>query len=473
MSDRRLKILFYVEPHGVRDSFTAHSLPFDYFRRMVAELQRSDSESGDGVEARIFCNHFLGDQKLESFYSIWPFILQPTPAERDAIEDMAALWMFEGMNDWIALMRDPLSPHALQYASILRRIKTTEFDFDVIVSWGDNAAVRAIGEEFGIRTVYMELASMRPPFPRAVLMDPVGANGSASTVAWDVSVLDDVLTPLPQVLVPTFLNEELNPGQQSSAIPQARFGTVSTPLRNFIKGRRPIALVPLQIADDANQLLYSNYDSVDSFVTSTVEPLLAADFDVILKAHPHAELRGGYVMNAQRQALRRYADNPRVLLLEANAPASDYLPLLGLADLVVTNNSSVGFEAMILGRRVVVLGRACYAPVNALPPLDVAIDCLRDRDLDALWRRRSLVTVTYMLACAFPLSRRLGRELVTRADLWTRLPPVQENTKAWLSAMIEETAWTTWSQRDFLRDLIRPEPAAVHVKGKWGRVLAL
>ncbi len=446
-----MNILFYVEPHGLRDTFFAHQFPFSQFRKIAAEVYRNEEESVQDVEIRIFANHFVGGLSFPDFFQEWPLVLQPTKSEREAIEDSARMWKFQGMNDWVGLMRNPDSSIAQLYYAMLKRIKENEFDFDAIVCWGENAAVKSFAESHGIQQIYFELASMRAPFPSALLMDPRGVNGSASTTELSVTAVDEVVKSLSAPAIPVYLNEELSPGQQSSVIPQARYRPISTELREFLGMSGPLALVPLQLADDANQLIYSNFPDVDSFAAAAVEPLLEAGYRVILKGHPSAVQRGGYVMNVQRSCLRKYASNPRVLALDASAPATDYLPMLDAVDLVVTNNSSVGFEAMLMGRMSVVLGRACYAPDGALPSLETAIRSRFDDDLHMHWMHRSRLITTYMLACAFPLSRNLGVELVNRVRLWKGRAGQGAENPDWVRSMVESTAWSTWSNADILR----------------------
>ncbi len=361
------------------------------------------------------------------------------------------MWKFSGMRDWIGLMKDRNSDLAQMYYAMLKRIREEEFNFDVIVCWGENAAVKAYAEDNGIQQIYLELASMRAPFPSALLMDPQGVNGSASTTDLSVLALEEVMNALPAPMIPVCLNEELSPGKQSSVLPQERYRAISTELRDFMGRPGPLALVPLQLADDANQLIYSDFADVESFAEAAIEPLLAAGFKIILKGHPSAAQRGGYVMNTQRRCLKRYADNGQVLTLDASAAATDYLPMLDAADIVVTNNSSVGFEAMLMGRMSVVLGRACYAPDGALPSLEIAIRSLSDMDLRIHYLDRSRLVTTYMLACSFPLVRNAGAALIRRARVWGRMDGQSAGNPDWVRMMVEQFAWTNWSQVDLLR----------------------
>ncbi len=447
-----MKILFYVEPHGLRDSFTSHKMPFDQFRAIAREINYFGDEILQDVEARVFSNHFVSTVGFDANYEDWPFILQPTLAEQEMIEDAARMWMGQGIKDWITLMTEPQSPLTQAYVDILRRIKETEFDFDVIVCWGESMPVREAAREFGAQVAFFELASMRAPFLKSLLIDPMGVNGSASIADMEIGQLREILKPLHLRLLPMLLNEEMAIGVQNTVIPNALFHPMGQAMRAFFDRPGRKALVPLQLADDANQILYSDFDTVEAFAAATVEPLLQAGFHVILKPHPHALLRGGYVMNEQRKVIEKYRKQSEILVLEENSDPNEYLPMLKAVDLVVTNNSSVGFEALMLETPVVVMGRACYAPKGGLPSLTEAIRCFVDAELDAQFKQNRRYIATYMLACAFPLQRRLGLELVKRLKIWREHPQLEEF--GWVREMLEGVAWDTWGQRDFLRKAI-------------------
>tara|TARA_R110001632_G_scaffold161205_2_gene279634 strand:+ start:599 stop:1957 length:1359 start_codon:yes stop_codon:yes gene_type:complete len=448
-----MKILFYVEPHSLRDQFTSHMLPFGYFCWIAKEINTSANAAFDDVEARIFTNHFVADAKFVDNYDHWPMVIQPTLAEQNMIEDTARIWMGDGIDDWVSLMTDPGSAPVRNYVDILKRIKREVYDYDVIVLWGENAAVREVAREEGLQTAFFELASMRAPFPKSVLIDPVGVNGAASTAIMNINAMRATVSGLPVDLIPTFINEEFAKGRQNTRIPNAAFAPLSSDTRAFFEKEGLKALVPLQLADDANQLIYSDYNSVHSFAEAAIEPLLKAGFRVLLKPHPSAKQRGGYVMRQQKRCLEHYGDNENILVLSEEAGNEDYLSMLKAMDLVVTNNSSAGFEAMMMGTRVVVLGRASYAPKGAFPTLDEAIRSFSNTALQKRFDENYSTAITYMLACAFPLERSLGRELVERLKIWRKYEDI--NAFEWLPEMFNTVGWSTWHQKDFLKQITK------------------
>ncbi|WP_432257114.1 hypothetical protein [Limimaricola sp. AA108-03] len=444
-----MKILFYVEPHGIRDSFTAHKMPYNRFRDIAREINFSGKPQFDEVEARVFSNHFVSTADFDANYSDWPFILQPTTDEQTMIESQARLWMGEGLNDWISLMTDPEATITKSYVSLLERIKREEYNYDVIVCWGESMPAREAARKLGAKIVFFELASMRAPFLNSVLIDPVGVNGMASVAHMDISHIKSILSPLPLRLLPLLQNEEFARGVQNTVLPNALFHPLSQNVRAFLDRPGRKAFVPLQLADDANQLLYSKYRTVEEFASAAIEPLLRAGFGVIIKPHPHAKMRGGFVMREQKKILQKYMKYSEVLVLSEDDGQEEYLPMLKAVDLVVTNNSSAGFEALMLETPVVVMGQACYAPQSGLPTISEAIRCFVDQELDQAFLENRRYIASYMLACAFPLARRLGEELVKRLQLWNQFS--DPSGLEWLDSMMETCAWDTWHNKDFLR----------------------
>lgn len=442
-----MKILFYVEPHGVRDSFTSHSLPFNYFCGIARQLYLLESDEVHH-EARVFSNHFVSTANFNGNYDAWPLVIQPNKDEQRSIEDMARLWMGQGMNDWVALMTQPSAPITEFYVSMLKRIHKEEFAFDVIVTWGENMAVREAARGLGANVVFFELASMRAPFLQSVLIDAAGVNGAASVPAMRIEDIKGIFQPLPLSVVPLLLNEEFADGKQNTVLPNALNVHMSGKLTSLVGGSRKVALVPLQLADDANQLLYSDFTTVDAFATAAIEPLIASGFQVILKPHPHARLRGGYVMGEQWKVMEKFGRFSEVTVLSEDDNSSEYLPLLRGVDLVVTNNSSAGFEAMMLDTPVVAMGRAAYAPIAGLPDLDQAIRSFSDHELAEHFQENRAHIVTYMLGCCFPLRRRLAEQLIKRVETWLQYDVKSRSCRERLAHSI---GWDTWHQKDFMR----------------------
>lgn len=391
-----MKVLFYIEPHPMRDSLFEHRGTLEVLRRLRATLP-------EGHEARIFCNHVLGDELLSRSALGWAELLQPGAAERARILGFAQSWFPGGMAQWCALMRDPEAEVTRFYTDLLCRLHREEYAFDAILCWGENRAVRAAAERLGVRLAFIELASFRAPFPEAYLIDPEGVNGAAAVRRQAPSAEAARAVPS-EADLRRILQERFHGAALPPAAPRAADGP-------------PTALVALQLADDANLLLYSEFATIEAYLEAAVAPLLAAGWRVALKPHPGARLRGGHVWDAQDRALRRWAGEAGVVALPEIDPLDPVARLRGV-DLVVSTNSSLSFEAILCGTLGVVLGRACYALPGALPTLAEAIAL--DEEGRAAWRARGRVAARHMLETAFFPPDRTGGAVIAalsrRAD---------------------------------------------------------
>ncbi|WP_449373259.1 rhamnan synthesis F family protein [Arthrobacter psychrolactophilus] len=134
-----------------------------------------------------------------------------------------------------------------------------------------------------------------------------------------------------------------------------------------------IAYLPLQLHDDANLLRFSKYETVEDVVLDVVPKLAAAGYLTVVKTHPAAKSRhqSQAAFALAKAALRPWADD--VVWLDATKAVYNNAQLAALADLVVTVNSSVGFESLYYDKVVSVLGDAVYKPTGLFPDLDEAI----------------------------------------------------------------------------------------------------
>lgn len=427
-----MKILFHIEPHGMRDGHLEFT---SVLHRMLPLLAAISTRPGH--EARLLCNPVLADLILQERPDLWPLVLQPDALERREMQRRSIAWDTDGMDLWTDLMRDPGAPITAFYIDLLRRLGREEFGFDAMITWGENAALRHVATASGIPRLHLELASFRAPFIDALLIDPEGTNGGASTVALDL----DALTARMKPLSPRDLLALVYPGDPPVlAQPQV--------------GRRRVALIPLQLSDDANLLLYSPYPHPGDLLTAAAEPLLAAGWQIRIKPHPGAILRGAEVWRTQERVLNDWRGRLGVEIL-ADDDQGTLVEQISQADLVVGNNSSVLFEATFVGRMSIPLGDACFAPPGAHPDLHAVIDRFDDAGWRRHWMDRARLLATYLLATAFVPADAVAGALMRR--LMTSHDPSPGTTKA----KIDPLAWADWPGTEDLRTrtlLLDPEP---------------
>ncbi|MFT4214396.1 MAG: rhamnan synthesis F family protein [Microbacterium sp.] len=142
-----------------------------------------------------------------------------------------------------------------------------------------------------------------------------------------------------------------------------------------------VAFLPLQLHDDANLVRFSQYTSVQEVVLDVVPQLADAGYLTVVKTHPGSKWRpqSRTAFALARAALQPWAES--VVWLDSTTATYDNSRLMSIADLVVTVNSSVGFEALYFDKTVAVLGEAAYKPAGLFPDLGSVI--AGSFDLDA------------------------------------------------------------------------------------------
>lgn len=356
-----MKILFYVEPHPIRNTLL-HFID-------IAKKFSSIVNSANHVDARLFANSEV-IQKLFSEKLISPQkVINPTRIEDDIFSVFNVDWESSGTNIWLDLISQGEIAREY-YLPIIRRIWNL-FPFDIIVYWGENGAVRLFQQEQNITAIGMELGCTRSPFLDSIVMDPYGTNGASVVPKLDIDKIAKIVNY--QSITANeaaFLysgKEMLSYEQQFLPLDQELFGRLTSD--------KPKAFLPLQLFDDANLLRFSPYKTLSDVVLDVVPKLVEKGYLVIIKPHPAAKYRAGadHANAIAYSNLTPWMDS----IIWCNHPNMNYnnIQLMQLSDLVITVNSSVGFEALFFDKVCVVLGEAIYKPKNIFPTLD---DILND-----------------------------------------------------------------------------------------------
>jgi hypothetical protein len=380
-----MRVLLFIEPHPIRMN-PAH---FDDVARRFLPILASPN----GCDVRVFANN-------ATFKKIDPAalsehahrLIRTTSAEEDLLASYLGLpWEEEGISLWLDLMagRGEICDH---YLSMLRRIWRC-FPFDIIVHWGENGAITRFIDECQVTRVAMELGCTRPPFLDSVVMDPYGTNGSGVIPKLDVEDLRRIVNDRPMSRHEALFSFSNDVAAQGYARQFQRL-----PNEPDLRGRnRKLAFLPLQLFDDANLLRFSPYNSITDVVMDVVPRLSEAGYFTLIKPHPASKFRQGARLenSLAKQMLRPWAD--QILWLE-DPGTFDNIRLFTLADLVVTVNSSVGFEALYFDKTVVALGDAVYKPKSMFPSLDDVLSGTFDQTayLDAVGLLRRFMLGAYL-----------------------------------------------------------------------------
>jgi hypothetical protein len=361
-----MRILLFIEPLPIRSSLTYFN---DVARQFLPLLSL-----GKSYDIRMFANDATFGVLNEAIEELSDKLIRSTPSEEENLSDFLKIpWATEGLPVWSDLMAGT-GEVSEQQIQMLRRIWNL-FPFEVIVHWGENGAVTRFLDERPVTRIGMELGCTRPPFFNSIVMDPFGSNGSAVLPKLALNDIRDIVEDKPMSrhhALWCFSDSISAPGYQ------LQFERLPAELDLRWAGRK-IAYLPLQLFDDANLIRFSPYGTLTDVVLDVVPRLCDAGFLTIIKPHPYSRDRKGseYELSMARQQLAPYASS---VVWCSEQTAISNVRLFSLADLVVTVNSSVGFEALYYDKTVVVLGDAVYKPHGVFPSLDNILSGEFDRE---------------------------------------------------------------------------------------------
>ena len=379
-----MRVLLYVEPFPIRDTLTH----FDGVAREFLPLLSAPA----GYDIRMFANSATFDVlkgKIEAHNKV---LIRTTQAEEDYLRDCLKLpWATGGLPVWGDLMAGK-GDVSERHVQMLRRIWNL-FPFEIIVHWSENGAITRFLDERPVTRVAMELGCTRPPFFNSVVMDPFGTNGSAILPKLGLEDIRSIVEDKPMSRHDALLGFS---NDISAPAYKMQFSTLAAELDRPWADKK-IAYLPLQLFDDANLLRFSPYDSLSDVVLDVVPRLAGAGYVTIIKPHPSSKHRKGSLDEnlLARRVLWPWANS--IVWCQEEATVTN-ARLFSLADVVVTVNSSVGFEALYYDKPVVILGDAVYKPRDIFPTLGEFLTGKFDREayLKAIALLRRFVLGGYM-----------------------------------------------------------------------------
>ncbi len=343
--------LFYVEPFPIRNSFVCFPPNFRHFGE---SLLNNKTEHNFLIYGNKEALKYLQDKNSEYEKH---FVL-PTTQEDKLFESYLCNWDEEGMAQWQSLMtKSEISDKFIELIKNLHK----RASFDYIVCWGTNFAVKQAAKELGIGFINMELGCSRSPFLDSLVADPWGVNGNSALSQAKISDFQDIS--------PSETEADLMFGNRKDSIPyEEKFSYVSSStLLNLPKDKK-IAYIPLQLYDDANLLQYSPYDTVEQVMTDILPSLLENNHLCIIKEHPLSVTRLGAKYANLRARLYAMQHDGVIWLTNKDKSLPNSF-LFQNSDVVITVNSSTGFEALYYDKPVIVLGEAVYKIDGVFPDL--------------------------------------------------------------------------------------------------------
>lgn len=221
----------------------------------------------------------------------------------------------------------------------LRYMKTlavlTEKKPDYVVLWNGrklpNMTIVMAAKQLGIKLFYFENGLL----PNTVSLDPKGVNFASS------------LSSDPEFYL-TFDPSNSYSFSAPEIVPRSNIKK----RQSFDKTKLPehFVFVPFQVPHDTQIVCYSTWiDSMETLyeeVIKAVKMLNDPSLKVVFKEHP----------SWHKHYTSLYKKDPIGLFANGNSTTE----LIEKAEAVVTINSTVGMESLLLGKRVITLGDACY-----------------------------------------------------------------------------------------------------------------
>jgi len=342
-----MRLLFYVEPHPVRNGFLSHISAALLLAPVLSSLS-----GRQGFSFTLFGNDPVLDRLAARFPEIVPHLARPTAAESRRIAAALAPWNAAGIEVWLDVVQGS-GEFADFYGSVLERLHAAH-DFDMILVWSENGAVRQFGARHGLPVVHAELGPTRTPFPETLYFDTQGTNGRAAMRRTARRLIRDMAGRE----VPPAASWVAGSGRDTGE--PADPGLVFRPQTAALLPQRPYVYVPLQLADDLNTLLHSPFACPEDFLRRILPELAEAGYAVMIKGHPASPLRP-YNLRLEGQALNYAATAPGdVILLPRELSFADTAFVAANAAYTASINSSASFEAMLLSGTPLLYGAACF-----------------------------------------------------------------------------------------------------------------
>lgn len=352
-----INLLYYLEPHPYRNTFTEHLGALAVLEpALVNAVDRQD------INLRIFSNAEAVDAVVQSSPQLAAVLQRPTGNETRRIQAMHERWGPTTIERWLDLVRG-VGEITEFYIGILERLHAEE-PIDAILCWSENGAVRRFAARHGLPVIHGELGPTRSPFPETVYFDTAGTNGHASLRQRARATLEAAEAEgrlagfgLAAGCLPAVEVHNRAPETAPTVIDLC---ATWTPEAAPWMPDGPYIYVALQLADDLNTLLHSRFADPEAFLRHIVPEAKSHGYAVVVKGHPAAADRP-FNLTRELEALAWLEEeHPDVLVLPRKIGAHVSNHIIGHASYVACINSSLGFEAMILGVPPLVLGDAVY-----------------------------------------------------------------------------------------------------------------
>ncbi|WP_447649037.1 capsular polysaccharide export protein, LipB/KpsS family [Pseudomonas abietaniphila] len=343
-----MKILLYVEPHPIRDSLEEFSGIGTFLTEALLNAKKTKP-----LDLRVFSNNAVIDIICNKIPNASMICERPSGIESRQIEEFKTAWNKENIDTWIDLTNATGQATAL-YTRILERLHD-KYPFDAVVLWSENGAVRRFCNDRSLIALHGELGPTRPPFEETIYFDPAGTNGNVSARSAKLSELSLKALP-PETWLGQKSRYENSP--DGIGIVDMPYTAVPDEISQSIKF--PYIYIPLQLADDLNTIKNSEFEGPLDFLKKTLPVFIEQGYNIVIKPHPGSLTRPYNLIEETKALAYARSLGADVTILDRKITVTRSLRLIVQSSFVCTINSSVGYEALLLGKQALILGDAAY-----------------------------------------------------------------------------------------------------------------
>lgn len=336
------KILFIVEPYPLRSSreFYRPYLNFIKFSNALGSICECSVLAPQSYLPKHYRDLKTKQGNL-NFYAFEDFFeysfFQPVKS---------SVWSFESVSHWknYAIGGNLLLRNII--ASILDSIDK-QWSFTACIYWGCNRNIFDYCLARKVLPIAMELGCTRSPFLPTYYFDCLGVNGFSYSRLFDLRSSPDFIVGVDDI---SFLPAD------DDIIP---FDLSLLPELSRVDFNLFTYLVPLQLCDDANIVIHSRFNTMYEYLNFLGEHL-SSDVNLLVKPHPGALAPGArYINRSDHYKCKLLCQNVNNMYWIEDDSFS--LPsIVSQIDAVLSINSSMAFEASLLGIPVHISGDCAF-----------------------------------------------------------------------------------------------------------------
>jgi hypothetical protein len=335
----RQNVLVYIEPYPVR----IHFLEF-----LVEGILLCDTVSQITPDWTVFSNSFVLEElaKQRDFNG---HIVPPSAGEDLFIRQSLTEWDEAAIDAWCGLIQGTGAICDF-YTSVLSRIGKSH-TFDTIVVCAENGAVQRFANDHDAKVVCCKSLSTREPFPPVVAVDVPGNDGRPSLCDYTFDSLDIAESVDTETCLDYLRND------YTKDILEYKFSAAADAIP--LAAQRYV-VVALQLCDDIDFRTGSGFKSPKAFLENVIPSLIDRGYHIVLLRTLNAD---EVPFNLLQEMLaveyaKSFAD--KVTVLQPGFSKETYVQLLSYADAVVSANSMVCYEALLLGTPAALFGTAYF-----------------------------------------------------------------------------------------------------------------